>query len=413
MGVIVSRSSSKGTRGGTSVAARPPRRPNAPPVITPFAGQLARLTAVTPGQHRVVSCYLKLEPRDRSRGKYLIKLKNRVRAALDALPRLGLSRAVEDAARRDIGRVIDHLRIADNLPATQGVAVFACEALGLFETVALPVVYRSRLAVDATPLVKELASLEDEFGRILTVVLDRTGARFFEVTAFEARELPGLHSPSTRGSRFRGDEDGPGWGEHNYNNRIREEKQRHFEAVARQLFALDRGQPAHGIVLGASGPDVRTVEPFLHSYLAERLMGTFKLTPRQATPALAHAATLEVREEWERATEKHLVAEVTEAFGSGWALNGVRETLRALARGQVRSLLVHSDVSMPGFRCSESGRLAVLERDCRGEGEPVPVLDVLDEAIEDALRQHVDVNVVYDPESREQIDGLAALLRFR
>jgi peptide subunit release factor 1 (eRF1) len=54
-----------------------------------------------------------------------------------------------------------------------------------------------------------------------------------------------------------------------------------------------------------------------------------------------------------------------------------------------------------------------LERDIRGEGEPVPVLDVVDEAIEDALRQHVDVNVVYDPEAREQIDGLAALLRFR
>ena len=409
----MSRSSSKASRGGASLAPRPPRRPSAPPVATPFAGQLARLTAVTPGEHRVVSCYLKLEPRDRSRGKYLIKLKNRMRDAVDALPRLNLSRPVEEAARRDLGRVTDFLRVAENLPPTQGVAVFACEAIGLFESVALPVVYRSRLAVDSTPLVKELASLEDEFGRIITAVLDRTGARFFEVTAFEARELPGLHSPNTRGSRFRGDEDGPGWGEHNYNSRIREEKQRHFEAVARQLFALDRGQPAHGIILGASGPDVKTVEPFLHTYLAERLMGTFKLTPRQATPAVVHAATLEVREQWERATEKHLVAEVTEAFGSGWAFNGVRETLRALARGQVRALLVHSDASFPGFRSSESGRLSVLERDIRGEGEPVPVLDVIDEAIEDALRQHVDVNVVYDPEAREQIDGLAALLRFR
>ena len=133
----------------------------------------------------------------------------------------------------------------------------------------------------------------------------------------------------------------------------------------------------------------------------------------QATPALVHQATLGVREEWERATEQLLVGEIEEAFGSGWALNGVRETLRALARGQVRSLLVHSDASFPGFRCSGSGRLAVLERDCRGEGDPVPVLDVIDEAIEDALRQHVDVNVVYDVDARERINGLAALLRFK
>ena len=411
MGVIVNRSSS--SRGGTSFPARPARRPGAPPPPTPFAAQLARLTAVRAGPHRVVSCYLKLEPRDRTRGKYLIKLKNRMREAVEALPRLGLTRDVEDAVRRDLGRVADHLRSTGSLPATQGIAIFACEAIGLFEVVALPLVYRSRLAVDATPLVKELASLEDEFGRILSVVLDRTGARFFEVTAFDARELPGLHSPNTRGSRFRGDQDGPGWGEHSYNNRIREERQRHFEAVARQLFAIDRGRPAHGIVVGASGTDVRALEPFLHAYLAERLMGTVKLTPRQATPALVHAATLGVREQWERATEQHLVHEVEEAFGSGWALNGVRETLRALARGQVRALLVHSDVSIPGFRCSGSGRLAVLERDCRGEGDPVPVLDVIDEAIEDALRQHVDVNVVYDADARERIDGLAALLRFK
>ena len=40
---------------------------------------LSRLTRVRSDQHRVVSCYLKVEPRDRARGKYLIKLKNRIR----------------------------------------------------------------------------------------------------------------------------------------------------------------------------------------------------------------------------------------------------------------------------------------------------------------------------------------------
>jgi peptide subunit release factor 1 (eRF1) len=43
----------------------------------------------------------------------------------------------------------------------------------------------------------------------------------------------------------------------------------------------------------------------------------------------------------------------------------------------------------------------------------VPVLDVVDDAIEEALRQGVDVNVVYEPEARDAIEGLAGLLRFR
>ena len=375
---------------------------------------LDRLTHVQPGEHRVVTCYLKLEPRDRSRGKYLIKVKNRVKAALQALPRLKLERRIADEVARDLDRVQQFLKSPGNLPHTQGLAIFACEGIGLFETVALPVVHRSRLSVDASPLVRELASVEDEFGRLLTVVLDRSRARFFEVTAHDIRELSGLHSDSTRGKRFHADNDGSsGWGEHTYNNRIRQEKQRHFEAVARELFAINRRHPAHGIVLAGNGTDAGAVEPFLHTYLAERLIGTVKLNPKDATVASVHAATLAVREEFERASERDLVHEMLEGVGSGWGVNGLSPTLKALSRGQVRSLLVNADASKPGFRCGDSGRLALTERECRGEGDPVPVLDIVDDAIEEALRQGVDVNVVYEPKARDSIEGLGALLRFR
>jgi peptide subunit release factor 1 (eRF1) len=398
MAVIASRSSSDGrAKGGT-------------PEI---AEQLARLTDVRPGSHRVVSCYLKLEPRDRSRGKYLIKFKNRVKEALKGLPRLGLDRSAQEAAARDLERIQEHLRMVENLPSTQGIALFACEGIGLFEALPLPVVYRSRLAVDRTPLVRELASVEDEFGRLLTVAFDRTSARFFEVTAYRATELKDLRADSTRGKRFRPDHDSPGWGEHTFNNRIRQEKQRHLETIARELFAIDRRHPAHGIVLAGTGTDAGAIEPFLHNYLVERVIGTAKINPKDASPALVHSATLAVREAYERASERSLVHEMLEGLGSGWAVNGMTPALRALARGQVRSLLVHADASQPGFRCGGAGRLALTERDCRGEGEPVAVLDVVDDAIEEALRQGVDVNVVYEPEARDAIDGLGALLRFR
>jgi peptide subunit release factor 1 (eRF1) len=126
-----------------------------------------------------------------------------------------------------------------------------------------------------------------------------------------------------------------------------------------------------------------------------------------------HGATLAVREAWERDSERALVHEMQEAVGGGWSVNGMTPTLRALSRGQVRALLVHADAGEPGFRCADSGRLALTERDCRGEGKPVPALDVVDDAIEEALRQGVDVNVVYEPEARDAIEGLAGLLRFR
>jgi len=411
MAAIGSRSSSDGRR--TAIRPASNGRGRAKAAAPALAERLARLTRVQPGPHRVVTCYLKLEPRDRSRGKYLIKLKNRVREVMQALPRLGLERQVQDEAARDLDRVQQYLRTPANLPSTQGLAIFACEGIGLFEAVPLPVVHRSRLAVDRSPLVRELASVEDEFGRLLTVVLDRTAARFFEVTAYDTRELSGLRADSTRGKRFRSDQAGTMWGEHTYHNRIRQEKQRHFEAVARELFAIDRRQPAHGLVLAGTGNEAGAVEPFLHNYLVERVIGTARLNPKEATPAGVHAATLAVREAWERESERAAVREMAEGAGTGWAVNGIDRTLRALARGQVRVLLVDADASEPGFRCGDSGRLARTERECRDEGEPVPVLDIVDDAIEEALRQGVEVNVVYEPVARTSVEGLAGLLRFR
>jgi peptide subunit release factor 1 (eRF1) len=91
----------------------------------------------------------------------------------------------------------------------------------------------------------------------------------------------------------------------------------------------------------------------------------------------------------------------------------VDETLRALARGQVRVLLVNADAAEPGYRCGDSGRLSRTERDCRGEGDPIPVIDIVDDAIEEALRQRVLINVIYEDQARASVRGLAALLRFR
>ena len=57
----------------------------------------------------------------------------------------------------------------------------------------------------------------------------------------------------------------------------------------------------------------------------------------------------------------------------------------ALTRGQVRTLLADGSDDEPR----------------------------IDEAVEEALKQRAQVDVVYDDRARRAIDGLAALLRFR
>lgn len=374
---------------------------------------LTRLARMKPGRHPIVSCYLKLEPRDRARGKYLVKFKNRQRLVERSLDWLAPDRADRDAVLADLTRIREFLSTPTNLPATQGIAIFASQGLGLFEVLPLPQVHRSRLAVDRTPLVRELAALEDEVGRLLTVVVDRTSARLFEVSAFDAREVATVKSEATRGGRFHGTRKEPGKGEHGFHQKLKQERQRHFDLVARALFDRHQRTPVHGLVIAGLGPDASALEPYLHPYLSERLLGVAHLNPKEATPALVHAATVAVREAYRRAAEHDLIHDLTEATGTGWAANGIPETLRALARGQVRTLLVAEEEAVPGFRLAGSGRLTLAGGEGRGEGEAVPVLDLVDDAIEEALRQRVTVEVLAEGESRAKVAGLAALFRFR
>src|SRR5438034_9505071 len=186
---------------------------------------IARLARIAPGRDWVVSCYLKLEPRDRSRGKYLIKLKTRAKGLL-----LNYEGQPEIAA--NLQQVLDYLEQPNHLPRARAIAIFASRALDLFEELPLPHVHRSRLAVSHEPLVRELLGLEEEFGTILAVVYDRTAARFFEITAYDCVELPGLpafdasragkfHGASQRQIMARGGTPSGSAGEHNFHQRIR------------------------------------------------------------------------------------------------------------------------------------------------------------------------------------------------
>ena len=353
------------------------------PVERDLSASVAALAAIEPGPHWVVSCYLKLEPRDKTRGKYLIKMKNRVRETVTTLTTRPLERADREAIAADLGRVLEYFEDPGHLPSTRGIAVFASRGLGLFEALSLPHVHRSRLRVDHVPLVRELVALEEEFGTILVAVCDRTAARFFEVTAFDCTELTALAGvEASRGSRFHAVS---GAGEHNYHMRIRTEKQRLYAHVADRIFQIHSQRPLAGLVVAGVGVDAGAVVPHLHTYLHDLVLGVVRLNTKQVTPAEVREAALALREERERAWERAHADAAKEGVGTGWAVNGIDATLKTLGRGQVRTLLADG-------------------------ADPDPRID---EAVEEALRQRAQVDVLYDDKARRVVDGLAALLRFR
>ena len=363
----------------------------------------------------VITCYQKLEPGDRAGEKYRIKLKNRLRAAAERLDILGYTHAEREGIREGLERIEDFFAYPSNLEGSRGMAVFA--APKLFRVVPLPYVLRSRVLVDRTAVVGELVALAEEGTRVLAVVADRRSARFFDVGLLGATELEGLAAPeASRAKRFHGAKEARpglgGAGEYHFQNRMRDEKDRHLARVAEAATARLRSGAFDGLVVGGIGvaPDALTAH--LHPSVRERVVGVLQLAPKKVTEAEIQARVMELLGERAQAHAEGAVEEFRRLLPNRWAVDGVEPTLRALARGQVRTLLVDHEARLPGFRLAGSGRLSESMSTFRGEGEALPIADLLDDAMEDALRQHAHVAVVRGAPAK-RFDRLGAVLRFQ
>lgn len=250
--------------------------------------------------------------------------------------------------------------------------------------------------------------------RILAVVLDHVHARIFSVTERDVTEVSDLRAPAPRGGKFHTDRHGsPGVGEQAFHRRAEEEEHRHFAAVVRTIGTQLAGRPKDLLFLAGPGPLATVFRRFLPPALDPRVIGVEQLNPVEVTAALVAGAAREAARHYRHAAERTVAATIDEGVGTGFATNGVRETLRALAQGQVRALVVPLHARGEGFRCLTSGRLVLTATECRGEGAARPVADVIQGATREAMRQGAEVIRIHDPVIAKAIDGLAALLRYR
>lgn len=389
------------------------QRPVEPRLTASVGPLIDRLTRLPPGRHSILSCYVRLEPEDRARNRYLTTWTTRAKE-LEEAPAQTLSRDERLSVQRDLARIRGYLERVRNLPHARGLAIFACEALDLLEAVPLPRVHRTRVILDETAWIAELVAAGREAKPVIVVVLDRALARFFTVSPSGALEWPCGFSASARGGKYHADrKDAPGTGERDYQRRRAEELHRHYALIADRLEGLARTQPIGGMILSGPADHTAALLRFLPEGMAGQVLGTTRLNPTSVTPALVQTAALRVAAAQGRRAVAAELRALEESIGTGWAVEGARETLRALARRQVRALFVREDLAGGGFRCSATGRLVLATGDCAGEGDPRPIRDLVDEAIEDTLRQRARVVVFPRNTAAEPMDGLAATLRFR
>jgi len=349
-----------------------------------------RVTRFHGGDLPVVSVYLGLDADRRD----LRSLTTRVSSLLHEIRPMAKDSALGREARLSVRGDVERIEaeMAEDRPNPGAIAIFSCSGRRFYEEVELPRRVRDRIAVDATPWVRPLLAVLDEFHRVCVLVLDSQTARLWELYQGEMTEAGEIHE-----TRQLADEpplrkaDYGGWGgleERGVHNRTGELAKKHFRRVATALDDLHRRGRFDLLVIGGQDHELPVFQDFLPHSLRGSVAGTFAIDANTATVADIRASASAVVDRYERDEERRWVAELLakEAAG-GNAVLGLERCLWAGAVAAVQRLLVHGDATATGVVCDESGWLGERGDTCPICGGPTrrseDVLDELAQAVID------------------------------
>jgi peptide subunit release factor 1 (eRF1) len=348
-------------------------------------------------------------PRNKAHKEDTILIKDLVREALHQLE----SKDRKDCARADMDRI---LRLAGELRSngTHAKAVFACADHGIWQEYELPAnLPGTQLFVDRHFHLKPLAYLLGASPRLGVVVLDRHRARFFDLRLGELTEREGLFQPLSRKGRSDGY---AGYDGGHAQRRVDDEALHHFKAVAEVLKqSLEKGVFEKWI-LGCQDAHRSQLEPHLHSYVTQAMLGRFHADPGHITPDDIRAQTQEIVEQWQTDRRRELVSQVlSQARSHSRGVTGLRRVLRSLEMGEVQTLLLGESFQAHAVECSGCGHLdAHLVNFCPVCGRAThEVVDVAEAILPWVIRRDIEMLYVKDDLEFDKVGNVAALLRFR
>ena len=372
--------------------------------------QIRELAEFQDDKHCAVSFYFQpFTPSNKAHKEDAILIKDLVREALRNLEGKGR----KDCARSDMDRI---LRLAGELRSngTHGKAVFACASQGIWREYDLPArLPGTRLFVDSHFHLKPLAHLLGAFPQLGVVLVDRHRARLFDLRLGELTEREGLFQPLSRKGRSDGY---AGYDGGHAQRRVDDETRHHFKAVGDVLKqSLEKGLFEKWI-LGCQDVHRSQLQPQLHPYVSQALLGRFQADMAHITPHEIHTQAQQIVERWQSDRCRDLVNQVlSQARGSGRGVTGLRRVLRSLELGEVQTLLLGENFQAHAVECSGCGHLdAHLISFCPVCGRATQeVVDVGEAILPWVIRRDIETFYVKDDPEFDKVGNIAALLRFR
>lgn len=379
--------------------------------------QLDRLAAFEPSPYPVLSLYLNTQPNERGRDQYQAFVRKELKARSTTYPARSSEREMME---RDLARIGTFLDV-DVQPSANGVAIFACDAANLFETIQLdaPIAEHS-LYVGDQPHLYPLARLVSQFPRYAAVLADTHRTRIVVVAEGAVASETPIESVKTRRTSQ------GGWSQARYQRHVENYHLHHVKDVVAALEKIVQSEGLTRVVLAGD----ENVLPLLRQHLPKPLADMVVEGASVASDASQGdvvARTLTAMRELDTRTDRDVVSAAVGAYrAGGLGVVGPDATLLALTNGQVDELLLAASLGrLAGLQGTAAKDMALANDSTLAEpavepaaaGEPAAadmgVVRLADELVRKAQQTGARIQFIEDPSLLEPYGGVAATLRYR
>lgn len=367
-------------------------------------------------EHPLVSAFIDLEPTRfataAARTTEVNSLLDQAEQELRAEP---LDHDDRVALERDIDRVGRYLTAEFDAPSA-AVAVYCSGRAPLFEAIRLPHQVPSEIVIEPLPRLEPLLPAPEPASLCVTLINRREARCFIRRSGpelsehlFEYRQEDPVHGQHKQG----------GWSNANYERSIEADVDAHLRRCAERLYLLWRLEHFDRLVLGGPHEVVTRFTPQLHADLRGVLDDAeLALDVSRSSAAIVDDALGPLRQRWRELAQWRALQRLLSTMDvrPGTSV-GIPDTLAALSRRQIRSLVLAARVDAPGSECPQCGQLYHLPSgSCEADGARLTPLRSLRSAmIRSAVLQDADVIVLDDFDDRPEIaafKGVGAILRY-